>query len=56
MSCYPFLRLLPSFVEREQARLTATLDQLVRLRDELGREDPAREPGLRSDGVGFRVP
>ena len=33
---YPFLSLIPSFVEREQARLTATLDQLVRLRDELG--------------------
>ena len=32
---YPFLRLVPGFVEREQARLTATLDQLVRLRDEL---------------------
>jgi hypothetical protein len=32
---YPFLRLVPSFVEREQARLTATLDQLVRLHDEL---------------------
>jgi hypothetical protein len=35
-SRYPFLCLIPGFVEREQARLTATLDQLVRLRDELG--------------------
>ena len=33
---YPFLSLIPSLVEREQARLTATLDQLVRLCDELG--------------------
>ena len=53
---YPFLSLIPGFVEREQARLTATLDQLVRLRDELGREDPARELGVGSDGIGFRVP
>lgn len=32
---YPFLRLFPSFVESEQACLTAALDQLVRLHDEL---------------------
>jgi len=33
---YPFFSLVPSFVEREQARLTAALDQLIGLRDELG--------------------
>lgn len=52
----PFLRLFPSLVKREQARLATTLDQLVRLRNELGCEHPVGELGIGGNGVRFGVP
>lgn len=52
----PLLRLLPSLVERKKARLAATLDELIRLRNELGGEDPARELGVGRDRVRRRIP
>ena len=52
----PFFRLIPTLVQREQAGLATTLDQLVGLRDELGREHPTGKLGIRGDGVGCRVP
>jgi len=52
----PFFRLLPTLVQREQAGLATTLDQLVGLRDELGREHPAGQLRIGGDGVGRRVP
>lgn len=52
----PGLRFVPGFVQGEETSLSATLDELIRLRDELGVENPARELGVRGDGVGFGVP
>ena len=52
----PFLRLFPGLVERKQTGLATPLDQLVWLCNELGVEDPARELGVRCDGVGLGVP
>lgn len=52
----PLFRLIPTLVQREQAGLATTLDQLVGLRDELGRQHPAGQLSIGSDGVGCRVP
>ena len=52
----PFLRLFPGLVKRKQPCLSTTLDQLIRFRDKLGGEHPARELGIGSDGVGLWVP
>jgi hypothetical protein len=52
----PLFRFIPSLVKRKQAGLTATLDQLVRLRNELGCEHPAGKLGVGGDGVGCIVP
>ena len=52
----PFFRLFPTLVQREQAGLATTLDQLVGFCDELGREHPAGQLRVGGDGVGCRVP
>lgn len=52
----PWLRLVPGLVQGEQSGLAATLDELIRLCDELAVEDPARQLGVRRDRVGRRVP
>lgn len=52
----PFLRLFPGLIERKEARLATTLDQLVRLRNEPSCEYPAGELGVGGDAVRFRVP
>lgn len=46
----------PRLVDTEQASLSSTLDELVRLDDELIGEDPARKLVVRGNRVGFRVP
>ncbi len=52
----PWLGLVPGLVQGEESGLSATLDELVGLCNELGVEDPARELGVRGDGVGRCVP
>ena len=52
----PLSGLLPVLVEREQPGLSATLDELIGLCDELGAEDPAGELGVGGDGVRRRIP
>lgn len=52
----PRLCLIPCFIQGEEACLSATLDELIWLRNELGVEDPAWELGVRSDGVCRGIP
>ena len=52
----PLLGLVPGLVEREEASLSTTLDELIGLGDEFCREDPAGELGVGRDGTGGRVP
>ena len=52
----PLLCLRPCLVQRKKTSLATTLDELVRLCNELRREDPAGELGVGRDGTGGRVP
>ena len=52
----PLLGLVPGFVEAEEACLSATLDELIRLHDELRVEDPSWELGVGGDGTGLGIP
>ena len=52
----PLLCLVPCLVESEQTGLSTTLDELVRLSDELGVEHPAGELGIGGDRVRLGVP
>lgn len=54
--CDPGLCLVPGLVESEEAGLSAALNELIRLRDELGGEDPAGELGVGGDGAGLWIP
>lgn len=55
-SLNPLLRLLPGLVERKQPGLASPLDELVGLRYEFCREDPARELRIGGDRVRLGVP
>lgn len=52
----PFLGLRPFLVEEEETRLSTTLDELIRLGDEFGGEDPGRQSVVGRDGVRGCVP
>lgn len=52
----PLPGLGPSLVEGEQTSLATTLDELVRLRNELGVVDPCRDLGVGGDRAGCGVP
>ena len=52
----PLLGLIPSLVESKETGLTTTLDELIRLCDELSGEDPARELSVGGDGIGLGIP
>jgi hypothetical protein len=55
----PLLGLLPILIEREQASLATTLDELIGLGDELARVDPRGQGGVGwAEGVvgGGRIP
>jgi hypothetical protein len=47
----PWLRFVPGLVESEQTRLSTALDELIRLGDEFGGEDPAGQLGIGCDRV-----
>lgn len=52
----PRLGFWPVFIEGEEPSLSSTLDQLVRLRHELRREDPLRQVRVGCDSTSLRVP
>ena len=52
----PLLGLVPSLVESKKTSLATTLDQLIRLCDKLGVEDPSRELSVGGDGTSRGVP
>jgi hypothetical protein len=52
----PFFRLLPIFVEKQEATLSTSLDKLIRFSNELGVEDPGGDLGLGRDGTSRRIP
>jgi hypothetical protein len=52
----PFLCDLPVLVEGEEAGLTATLDELIWLCNELGRLHPRGEVAVGRDGPGLGIP
>lgn len=52
----PLLCVPPILVEGEESGFTATFDELVRLRDELGRLHPRGEVAVVRDGPGLGVP
>lgn len=52
----PLFCALPVLVEREEAGLTTTLDELIWLSDELGRLHPCGEVVVGRDGAGMWIP
>ena len=46
----------PTLVESEEPSLTTALDELIRLRNELGGKNPVRNFVIRSDCIRFRIP
>ena len=52
----PGLGFIPGLVKAKEAGLTATLNELVGLRNELSGEDPAWELCIGGDGVGSGIP
>lgn len=52
----PLFCVPPVLVEGEKAGLAATLDQLIRFCDELGRLHPCGEMVVRGDGPGLGIP
>ena len=52
----PLLCLFPGLVEGKETGLASSLDELIRLCDELGVVDPSWELGVGGDGVGGGIP
>ena len=52
----PLFCVLPALVESEETGLSATLDELIWLRDELGRLHPGGEVAIGRDGPRLVIP
>ena len=52
----PLFCVLPVLVKSEEAGLAAAFDELIRLRDELGRLHPCGDVVVGRDSAGVRIP